>query len=173
MNLIAITPEVYRAPGPVTALGRAELDLLREVVASSARGRVRINLHPDNNDPLHEMFIAIRADSYIRPHRHAGKSESFHLVEGEADVVVFDETGNITHVVTLGGEDGARYYRLSAPLFHTLVIHSPLLIVHETTNGPFAPDATEFAAFAPADSADPATIASWQTSLMQRVRTRP
>lgn len=173
MNLIAITPEVYRAPGPVTALGDSELALLREVVVTSARGRVRINLHPDNNDLLHEMFIAIRADSYIRPHRHAGKSESFHLVEGEADVVVFDESGDITQVVALRGNGGARYYRLSAPFFHTLVIHSPLLIVHETTNGPFDPNATEFAAFAPADSADPVVIAGWQTSLLQRVRTRP
>ncbi|MCG2586659.1 WbuC family cupin fold metalloprotein [Massilia sp. TS11] len=164
MKLIQKSPEVYLAPGPVAAIGADEIALLTRAVQDSPRGRVRINLHGDSSDPLHEMFIAIMPGSYIRPHRHPAKSESFHLVHGEVDVVVFHDDGSLREVVRLGAPGSGKpfYYRMSAPLFHTLVIHTPLIVTHETTNGPFDPAATEFAAFAPAAEAEPDQIAAWQ-----------
>ncbi|GAB2861214.1 hypothetical protein GCM10027277_32350 [Pseudoduganella ginsengisoli] len=175
MQLIKQSNEVYVAPGPVAAIGAAEIALLKEAVDASPRGRVRINLHADGSAPLHEMFIAIKPGSYIRPHKHPAKSESFHLVHGAVDVVVFDDAGNVTQVVKLGQPDGgdgrrAFYYRMSEPLFHTLIIRSDVLIVHETTNGPFDRSATIFAGFAPEENAPAAEIASWQAALVDRVQ---
>ncbi|MDE0940669.1 MAG: WbuC family cupin fold metalloprotein [Pirellulales bacterium] len=172
MNLIKKTSEVYLAPGPITAIGSPEIDFLRREVADNQKGRVRINFHQDNSDLLHEMMIAIRPDSYIRPHKHPGKSESFHIIYGAVDIVVFEDDGAIREVVPLAAEDEAKafYYRMSQPFFHTLIINSSLLVVHEITNGPFVKDGTVFGSFAPGESASASIITAWQNELIERVR---
>jgi hypothetical protein len=43
----------------------------------------------------------------------------------------------------------AFYYRLMEPAFHTVFVHTPFALFHETTNGPFDPADTEFPAWAP------------------------
>ena len=127
-------------------------------------------MHADGDDLLHEMIIALDRDSYVRPHRHPGKSESFHIIDGAVDIVVFDDTGDITRVVCLSSDRdrGAFYYRMSQPLFHTLIIRSEQLVVHEVTNGPFRPDGAIFADFAPVES-DLGAAAAYMRSLAQRV----
>ena len=171
MQLIRKSAEVYSAPGPIASIGAEEVEFLRREAAASPRGRVRINLHPDNADSLHEMIIAIRPDSYIRPHKHPGKSEAFHMVHGEVDIVVFDDDGGVREVLPLaaGVAGKAFYYRMSKPYFHTLLVRSDILVVHEITNGPFVKDGTAFGAFAPAEDAGPAAIHAWQTELLGRV----
>lgn len=170
MNLVQKSPEVFVAEGQIAVIGAEEIALLKSAVMQSPKGRVRINTHVNGDDRLHEMFIAIRPDSYIRPHKHPNKTESFHLVYGAVDIVVFEDDGQIRQVVPLGAGNPARafYYRMSKPFFHTLVIHSDLLVVHEITNGPFQPSGTVFASFAPEDS-DAAAAAAYQTALAEKI----
>ena len=54
-------------------------------------------------------------------------------------------TARSTVIVPLGQPGSGRpfYYRMSKPFFHTLIIRSELLIVHEITNGPFRPEGTD------------------------------
>jgi cupin fold WbuC family metalloprotein len=172
MTIIQKSPEVFLAQGPITAIGPAELKMLKVAVKTSPKRRARINAHPDGEDTLHEMIIAIDASSYVRPHKHPRKSEAFHIIEGKADIVVFHEDGEIDRVIELGPPGGRRpfYYRMSGAFFHTLIIRSELLIVHEITNGPFRPAATVFADFAPDDrEADKAN--AYQAELIRRVAT--
>lgn len=155
MTLTVISPEVLAAPQPISMIGAADIETLKAALAASPRRRVRINLHPDGDDSLHEMMIAIDSRSYIRPHKHPGKSEAFHLVSGSVDIVVFDDDGEITRVVPLSTETpgAAFYYRMSKAFFHTLLIRSEILVVHEITNGPFVKGGSVVADFAP-DEAD-------------------
>jgi len=159
MNLDKINEEVFVARDPIVRFGDEEIAFLKRQAQASPRRRARICAHKTNADALHEMVIAIAADSYIHPHRHVGKSESFHIVEGEVDVVVFDDAGEISEVIRLGAPASGRsfYYRLSESAFHTLLIRTDFLIVHEVTNGPFDRDRTVLAPFAPPeDRADQA-----------------
>ena len=172
MNLIKKAVDVFTAPGPIASIGQEEIDYLRSELTGNDKGRVRINLHPDNADTLHEMFIAIRPDSYIRPHKHPNKSEAFHIVYGEVDIVIFEDDGSIQQIVPLaaGSSSKAFYYRMSKPFFHTLMVKSDLLVVHEITNGPFVSHGTAFAGFAPAEDASLNAIVVWQKQLSDRVR---
>jgi len=171
MNLIKKSEEVYLAPGPIASIGYLELKFLRREVAENPKGRVRINLHAENTDGLHEMFIAIRSDSYIRPHKHPNKSESFHVVDGEVDLVIFENDGRIKEIIPLAARGGTKafYYRMSKPFFHTLVIRSKMLVVHEITNGPFLHDGAVVAGFAPSEDGDLNEIVRWQRELSDRV----
>lgn len=170
MKLRKVNDEVLIAEGPIVRIGAEEIGVLKRQAAESPRRRARICAHPTNDDALHEMIIAISASSYIHPHKHLGKSESFHIVEGEVDVAVFDENGNLVDVVELGGAGSGRrfFYRLSSAAYHTLVIRSDFLIVHEVTNGPFDRAKTVLAPFAPAEE-DGAAARAYMVRLADRV----
>jgi len=170
MNLRKASEEVYIALDPIVRLGSEEVAFLKEAATRSPRRRARICAHKSNDDKLHEMLIAIAGDSYIRPHKHFGKSESFHIVEGTVDVAVFDDAGKLVDVVELGAPGSGRrfFYRLSESAFHTLVIRSQFLVMHEVTNGPFDPKQSAAAAFAP-EEADRAAAQAYMRKVTAEV----
>src|SRR5882762_1182120 len=151
MRLKEITPEVYVADSTIVKVSSDDIAFLKEKVRTTPRGRVRLCAHPGNEDLLHEMFIVLAADTYIRPHKHFGKSESFHLLEGTAEVVVFDDSGEIREIIEVGNFGSGRkfFYRMSAPYYHTVLIRTGPLVLHETTNGPFHPGDAQFAPWSP------------------------
>jgi len=148
LSLHKISDEVFVASDEIVHFDSREVDFIRERALQNSRGRARICAHKKPTDSLHEMLIGIRTDSYIRPHRHHEKVESFHLVEGVADIVILKDDGEISNVIELGPERNF-YYRLASPMYHTLLINSPVLIIHEITNGPFDPTQADEASFAP------------------------
>lgn len=113
--------------------------------------RARICLHSDVEHPVQEMVIAFYKDTYVRPHRHIGASESFHVMEGEIDVIFFDEVGKLTDRVRLGGPEtnSPSLYRLSEAKWHSLVVATEYAIVHEVSKGPFRRDQACFAPWSP------------------------
>ena len=151
MKLHRVSDEVFVAAEPIVRLGSEDIAFLKQQAISNPRKRARICAHADNDDALHEMIIAIASASYIRPHRHIGKSESFHIVHGSADIVMFDDAGSITDVIELGEPESGRsfFYRLSDSRFHMPLSCSDMLVIHEVTNGPFDRDRTIMAPFAP------------------------
>ncbi len=148
-----MNPDVLTAdPGVV----RVKASDLREIVVRAARSprkRARLCAHPDAADALHEMLICLARGTYVRPHRHRGKSESFHIIEGELDVVLFHDDGTVREFIRMGPyhTGGVFFYRLAEPCFHTVLVNTPHALFHETTNGPFDPADTEFGPWAPAD----------------------
>ena len=153
LPLKKINNEVFIATDEIVRFDKEAIVFLKEKAQESTKGRSRICAHKHPEDNLHEMLIAISSESYIRPHRHAKKVESFHLIEGEADIVIFSDDGDIKDVIRLG-ESGNFYYRLDIPSYHTILIHSPLLVIHEITNGPFDSSASDFAVFSPEEGSE-------------------
>ncbi len=151
MRLRRLSDDVFVADAPIVRLGQTELDLVRRQAAASPRKRARICAHHENSEAVHEMLIAMAADSYIHPHKHLDKGESFHVVEGQVDVVVLDDDGQVSDVIEMGEIDSGRsfFYRFSDRRYHTLLIRTDMLVVHEVTRGPFDPEATLLAPFAP------------------------
>ncbi|MFM9970248.1 MAG: WbuC family cupin fold metalloprotein [Burkholderiales bacterium] len=153
MNLRKLNEEVFIAEDPIVQIGDDQIVFLKQQAGASPRKRARICAHKSNDDALHEMVIAIAASSYIHPHKHLQKSESFHIVEGNVDVAVFDDVGNVIDVVELGTAGSGRrfFYRLSPGAFHTLLVRSDFIVMHEVTNGPFTSGGTALAPFAPSE----------------------
>ena len=145
--------EVLYPEQDVVAVDKSCLDELKRLAQLNPRQRVRLCTHRSPNDPLHEMFIVHMRDCYVRPHKHLGKSESMTILEGEVDVVLFDEDGSIRQVVRMGAPDTGKvfYQRLSDPIYHTLIIRSEFLVFKECTEGPFLRENIVFPEWAPAD----------------------
>jgi len=145
--------QIFHAADKIVSFNKEVVGFLKGQAIKNIKGRSRVCMHNKPEDILHEMIIAITSDSYIRPHRHINKIESFHLIEGEADIVIFSNNGEIQEVISFG-ESGNFYYRLNTSKYHTLIIYSPVLVIHEITNGPFDPSVSDFAEFSPEEGSE-------------------
>ncbi len=146
--------EVFYAADGIVTVRCVDIGELKTLAERNVRKRIRLCAHPDQGNKIHEMFIVLGKGNYIRPHRHPDKSESFHVVEGSAAVVIFDERGAPIECVELGDYSSGRrfYFRIDRPLFHSVVVRSDRFVFHETTNGPFNRSDTEFAPWAPEEN---------------------
>lgn len=143
--------EVFFSKEDIVKIEQQDIEFLKARANCNQRKRARLCTHKNTEDNLHEMFIAHTKDTYVRPHKHLNKSESFYLIEGLAEVIIFGEEGNIVDIIKMGDYSSGNvfYYRISEPYFHTLFIKSDFLVFHETTKGPFKKSDTIFAPWAP------------------------
>ena len=172
MSLVELNRQVLVSHDEVTVIGAAEIERVKAMAAASPNGRARICAHPSDTDSLHEMVLVLHPGHYIRPHAHHGKSESFHMIEGALSVVLFDDTGAVERVVDLAA-DGAVFYRLTTPRFHTVLVDERRpAVFHETTNGPFERDKTVYPEWAPEES-NAAAGAAYFAGLLKRLGRTP
>jgi cupin fold WbuC family metalloprotein len=170
LNVRRENNEVAYATDVIARVAKSDIEELVEQALRNPRHRVRVCTHRAPESPLHEMLIVHTKDTYVRPHKHLHKSESFHVIQGEMDVVVFDDEGTVTDVLRLGDYRSGRtfYYRMHEPLFHTLLIRSDVVIFHEITVGPFRRRDTVFPTWEP-DCEDPRALLSFRQQLEQAV----
>jgi cupin fold WbuC family metalloprotein len=116
----------------------------------------RFCLHKSKNSKIHEMIIYHKKNYYIKPHKHLGKHESFHLIKGSADVIFFQDNGKIDKIIKMGEYTSSKtyYYRINKAIYHSIVIKSPYIIFHEVVLGPFKKSKTKFPKWAPKNLKD-------------------
>lgn len=151
INTKQYNEEVLVAEDHIVKIARQDIDFLINRAKGNKRRRIRICAHGHIDDEVHEMFIVHSKGAYIRPHKHLEKSESFHIIDGLADTIMFDEDGKVIGVIQMGDySSGCEfYYRISKPFYHTLLIRSDFLVFHETTKGPFKRSDNIFPPWAP------------------------
>ncbi|MCK1359542.1 WbuC family cupin fold metalloprotein [Bradyrhizobium sp. 199] len=165
-SLRAQNPEVYYSGAAIVTADDATIAELKRIAAANPRLRSRLCTHPDPSSGLHEMLIVHHREAYVRPHKHFGKPESFHLIEGTAQVVIFEDDGRIRDVLEMApyGRGALCYYRMPEQVFHSILITSEWLVFHETTAGPFDPSRTAFPDWAPAGG-DAAEVQDYVTRM--------
>jgi cupin fold WbuC family metalloprotein len=151
MNYKKFNDEVYFTQENITKVSFNDIKFLINKAKTNERNRVRLCTHLDIHDPVHEMLIVHKKNCYVRPHKHLKKSESFHLIQGELDVVIFNEDGVISDLIEMGFKksNSVFYYRLIESYYHTIVPKTKWVVFHETTKGPFVNSETIFANWAP------------------------
>jgi cupin fold WbuC family metalloprotein len=170
--------EVLYPDETLVCVDHGDIAQLKQLAALNERRRIRLCTHHGVHDTVHEMLIVHASDSYVRPHKHLNRGESFHVLEGKAISVFFDDSGTISDVLQLGdyGSGSCFYYRMDEPVYHTLLIESSQFIFHETTNGPFDPAQTVFAPWSPPETdgeAVEAFIRELRSSVAQFRKIRP
>jgi cupin fold WbuC family metalloprotein len=135
----------------IIEIGKTDLDILKSEAQRSPLRRARICLHKNYDEQVHEMIIAFCFDSYVIPHRHVNKIESFHIIDGKLAIIFFDEIGEVINKIIMAplGSGFTFLYRLSSPLWHTVIPITEYVIIHETTAGPFIQGEAERPKWAP------------------------
>lgn len=166
----AFNEEVWFPASPSVVVSKDDLEQLKRQADKNVRKRMRFCAHQNEQEPVHEMFIVHTPHTYVRPHKHLKKNESFHVLEGLADVVVFDDQGRPLEVLPMGAYDSGRlfYYRSADARYHTVLVRSEVLVFYEAAQGPFHRSDTVFPAWAPAGD-DPAAVREYIGALEQLV----
>lgn len=146
-----INDEVLYATEDILNFTNEDINSLIDASLKNPGKRCRVCTHKDPSDIVHEMIIVHTKDTYVRPHKHIGKPESFHVIKGFAKIVVFDDDGKIIKIIEVGDYNSGKsfYYKIEKPYYHTLIIESDIFIFHETTLGPFDKEKTVFAPWSP------------------------
>ena len=170
MNFTKESDEVYRTHGTLAKVTEDDVIYLKAQAAKNERRRVRLCAHPDNTDLLHEMLIIHVQNTYVAPHKHINKSESFHIIEGTLRVFLFDDDGKVTETIRMGEAKSGRvfYYRLSSSIYHSILPESEFVVFHEVTNGPFDRQDMIIAPWAPEED-DHRVIEPFKNMLMNTI----
>ena len=158
--------EVYVSDEDIVSIGSKEIAFLKNKVNLTQRKRVRLCIHKDIINTLHEMFVVYMSMTYVKPNLHVNKDESLHILEGQADFIFFDNDGNIIEIIKLGDYNSGRQFYIRVPAFkyHTIIMKSETLVIHEVTPGPFNRDDTIWAPWAP-DENDPTAVEKFMSKL--------
>jgi cupin fold WbuC family metalloprotein len=137
--------------GSVITADQSMIDFLKAAAWRTPSRRARLCAHPSPDAAQHDMLIVSLRSTYVAPHRHFTKSESFLVIEGLADAIIFDDAGDVTQHVPMGPAGSARtfFYRMPERTFHSLSIETEMLVFVESTRGPFRPEDSENASWAP------------------------
>lgn len=121
---------------------RITVELIESVVADarkSPRLRMNYNFHPELNDPVQRLLNALEPWTYIRPHNHTTKEESFVLLRGSVLAVVFYDDGTIRDHAVLSQSTGILGCEFEENTFHMLTSLETGSVVYEIKEGPFVP----------------------------------
>lgn len=119
---------------------------LKNMAEKNPRKRIRLCFHQAPDDLVHEMLIIHSQECYIRPHCHTSRDESLFILEGEADLIIFDDDGSIADIIELGDINSGKtvFKKINMDTIHTLIIHTEYLVFKEVTKGPFDKNSTSF-----------------------------
>jgi cupin fold WbuC family metalloprotein len=134
-------PAVFETEGDPVVVSADDITQLIAAARQAPAGRARLILHPDREDTLHEMVIALPPDSCDHPHINFKSGKSFLALSGQFAVMVFSDDGNDVRPILLSAErrwPGSRLARLRKPAWHTIIPLSGDTVFLETIVGPFS-----------------------------------
>lgn len=141
-----------------------------EQAMQSPRLRMNHNFHSGPEETVHRFLNALIQGTYVRPHRHIfpPKSETLILLEGELDLITFEEDGAISSRCRLNGTSGTRGIRgadVAPGIWHTVLVVSKHAVCFEIKPGPWGGNNSDkdFAPWSPMET-DP-SASSYLASL--------
>jgi cupin fold WbuC family metalloprotein len=121
---------------------RITTELIDRVTAEARRSprlRMNHNFHPELSDPVQRLLNALEPYTYIRPHKHSTKEESFVLLRGTVLAVVFEDDGRIRDHAVLSHTTGILGIEFEENCYHMLTSLETGSVVYEIKEGPFVP----------------------------------
>jgi cupin fold WbuC family metalloprotein len=115
------------------------IDKVVEQARTSPRLRMNYNFHPELSDPVQRLLNALEPWTYIRPHKHFTKEESFVLLRGTVLAVVFNDDGTIRDHAVLSTSSGILGVEFEENSYHMLTSLETGSVVYEIKEGPFIP----------------------------------
>jgi cupin fold WbuC family metalloprotein len=138
----------------IVKINRKKIYQLKEKALKNYSGKIRLCLHKDTQEALHEMIIVHRKDVYVRPHKHKAKTETFHVIEGSFFIIIFNDKGEITSKILMNNEKNSSNFlcRIDKDMWHMIIPITDFIVLHEITNGPYLGKRNSvFASWAPLD----------------------
>ena len=173
LNVTELNEEVFFNRDPIATVQRNDIEWLKAKALRNKRKRIRLCTHRSTEDAIHEMLIVHTRGAYLQPHKHPNKTVSYHMIEGNLDLVIFDDRGTIARVIKMGGysSGNAFYWRLAESEYYSVIPRSETVVFNEVVNGPWERETSYVAApWSPDEGDGPAAEVSL-TRLQDLIRT--
>ena len=131
----------------MTMLKKYSADTFKELTVTaqkSGRLRTNLNIHESPDADVQRLFLAFEPDTYIRPHRHpqAHKWELFIVLEGELDLLLFTDAGEIEQRITLSST-ATRVVEVPPNTWHSYISKKSGTLALEIKQGAYLPSPEE------------------------------
>ncbi len=142
------------------------LDETTRKAKASARLRMNHNFHDSMESAVHRLLNALEPGTYLTPHRHMDKEETYLILRGSLFAFFFDDDGNITDKTLLSQAKGNYGLEIPPRTWHSIVALEPGTMIFEVKSGPYVPlTPEEIAAWAPPPS-DTEKVAAYMKHLL-------
>ena len=135
----------------IILISKKSLDFLKKN-KNQKNNKSRVCIHKNDKENIHEMIVFHKKGSYVRPHKHFNKLESFFVISGEITLLIFNSKGKPMKKIEMGDYSSGKifFYKMKKNYFHTQIIKKDTLF-KEVTNGPFKKNKTLNAKWSPED----------------------
>lgn len=140
------------------------LAILSAQAAASPRLRAHHNLHPQLDDKVQRLCIAMEPCTYVRPHRHMQPEtwEILLILSGAVALLIFDESGRVLERVELAAGGEVTAVEIPANTWHAVASLKAGTVVFEVKQGPYAPiTEANYAPWSPADGVQAESLEGW------------
>lgn len=129
------------------------LDAVTSQAKENPRLRMNHNFHAEMDAPIHRLLNALEPGTYLPPHRHRDKEETYLVLRGSLLAFFYDEAGNVTEKVLLNPSEGKYGLEIPPCTWHSIVALESGTVIFEIKKGPYSPLSPEdLASWAPAAS---------------------
>ena len=130
-NIIRVNEEVF-------FLDKEKINKLKKIALEHPLKRSRYCLHQSDDSIVHEMIIVAHISSKIEAHKHpVNKPESYHVLEGQLNVKIFNDDGSIKYEKILCSNSHPKMYKINGNIWHQPVPFTEWVVYHEVATGPF------------------------------------
>lgn len=129
------------------------LDAVTSQAKENSRLRMNYNFHATMDAPIHRLLNALEPETYLPPHRHRDKEETYLVLRGSLLAFFYDEAGDVTEKVLLNPSEGKYGLEIPPCTWHSIVALESGTVIFEIKKGPYSPLSPEdLASWAPAAS---------------------
>lgn len=131
-------------------------ELLNTVTAQAKdnpRLRMNHNFHATMDAPIHRLLNALEPGTYLPPHRHTDKDETYLVLRGSLLAFFYDEVGNVIEKVCLNPAEGKYGLEIPPCTWHSIIALESGTVIFEIKKGPYQPlPLDDIASWAPISS---------------------
>lgn len=112
-----------------------------KAAADSDRLRMNYNIHEAMDEPVHKMVMALQPGTELPIHRHLHpeKKETFIIMQGAMNVVIYNDNKTVKQRVELSHRSANLIAEIEPNDWHTLEILEPDTVFIEVKKGPYIP----------------------------------
>lgn len=98
------------------------LDTVTSQAKENSRLRMNYNFHASMDAPIHRLLNALEPGTYLPPHRHTDKEETYLVLRGSLLAFFYDDAGNVTDKVCLNPSEGKYGLEIPSNTWHSIII---------------------------------------------------
>lgn len=114
------------------------LDEICKKAKESPRLRMNYNLHSELDEPVQRLMNALEPGTEIPVHRHRHTDETYLVLRGSLNVVVFNEEKEQLEKILLDPLKGSYGVSVPAGQWHSVEVLETNTVIFEIKEGPYA-----------------------------------